>query len=146
MRMKESFLAGLVAALFVFLPASAWSQGSASEEKVVYHLDDAANGRWALMLASGHLELNPDAHIVFVAYGPGVDFLLDEAEDRRGNAYEPTVIDLAEMGVDFRVCKTTLEARDIDEDRLLDVVTTVPSGTREIVRLQTEEGFAYLKP
>jgi intracellular sulfur oxidation DsrE/DsrF family protein len=75
-----------------------------------------------------------------------VDFLLEFAEDKRGNAYEPTVNDLVEKGVDFRVCKTTLDARDIAEDRLLDVVTTVPSGTREIVRLQTQEGFAYLKP
>jgi intracellular sulfur oxidation DsrE/DsrF family protein len=146
MRMKESFLAGLVAALLVFLPASAWTQGSTSDEKVVFHLDDAANARWALMLAGGHLELNPEARIVFVAYGPGVDFLLEFAEDKRGNAYEPTVNDLVEKGVDFRVCKTTLDARDIAEDRLLDVVTTVPSGTREIVRLQTQEGFAYLKP
>jgi intracellular sulfur oxidation DsrE/DsrF family protein len=143
---RVSAVAALMAAVWVFLPAITWAEGGGADEKVVYHLDDAANARWALMLASGHLELNPEARIVFVAYGPGVDFLLEFAEDRRGNPYGPTVTDLADKGVDFRVCKTTLDAREIAEDRLIEMATTVPSGTREIVRLQTEEGFAYLKP
>lgn len=146
MSVKDSVLTGLVAAVFVFLPATAWPQASASEEKVVFHLDDTANARWALMLARAHLELNPETRIVFVAYGPGVDFLLEFAEDRHGDLYDAAVTDLVAKGVDFRVCKATLEARDIAEDRLLDVVRTVPSGTREIVRLQIQEGFAYLKP
>jgi intracellular sulfur oxidation DsrE/DsrF family protein len=146
MRAKHSVLTGMVAAVLVFLPMSACPQGSASEEKVVFHLDDSANARWALMLAKATLELDPDTRIVFVAYGPGVDFLFEFAEDRHGNPYDTAVSDLVEQGVDFRVCKATLEARGIAEDHLLDVVGTVPSGTHEIIRLQLQEGFAYLKP
>ncbi len=37
-----------------------------------------------LMLARSYMEDSPKARIVFVAYGPGIDFLLEDAEDRPG--------------------------------------------------------------
>ena len=115
-------------------------------DRVVYHLDDAANASWGMMLAGGHLDLDKDAHIVFVAYGPGIDFLLDGAEDRKGNPYNIRVESLQERGVEFRVCEQTLKFRKIDKDQLLDGVTLVPSGAYEIARLQNQEGYAYFRP
>ena len=91
-------------------------------------------------------EQNPNAKIVIVAHGPGVDFLLEDAEDKRGNPYDPAVMSLVEKGVEFRVCVATLNAREIATERLLDMAKKVPSGAYEIVRLQTREGYAYLKP
>ena len=145
--MKRRF-AALVTGLFIVLfslAVAAEGEGTAPD-KVVYHLDDAANARWALMLAGGHMEAAADARIVVVAYGPGVDFLLKGAQDFRGNAYAPAVESLMTSGVDFRVCANTLAARAITEADVLDDVRVVPSGTMEIVRLQNREGFAYLKP
>jgi uncharacterized protein len=115
-------------------------------EKVVFHIDETANAGWALMLARSYLDDRPQARVVVVAYGPGVDFLLEDAEDKRGNPYDHRVLGLAERGVDFRVCAATLDARQISKADLLETVAIVPSGISEIVRLQLEEGFAYLKP
>ena len=52
-------------------------------ERMVFHLDEAANARWALMLSNAYLDDSPKAKLVIVAHGPGIDFLLEGAEDRR---------------------------------------------------------------
>ena len=121
-------------------------QKGANWEKMVFHLDEAVNARWALMLANSYLDNSPNAKIVIVAFGPGIDFLLEGAEDRRGNPYDAAVMSLAQKGVAFRVCADTLGARKITKDRIVDDATIVPSGLSEIARLQLREGYAYLKP
>jgi len=137
----------LLAMLLIVAPAPAWSESAdAGWEKVVFQLDETRNARWAMMLARSYLERSPQAKIVFVVYGPGVDFLLLGAQDKRGNPYDTAVLKLAGQGVDFRVCEDTLEARGIDKDQLLDEAHLVPSGISEIIRLQNQEGYAYLKP
>lgn len=119
-----------------------WSATSSAESVgVVYHIDDAANGRFALHLAKDHLSINPDMQIA-----AGVDFLLKGAEDRNGRPYEPDVQSLLEKGVHFSVCSATLGFRDIEKGQVLDGVKLVPSGTYEIIRWQLEEDFVYLKP
>jgi intracellular sulfur oxidation DsrE/DsrF family protein len=127
------------------VPASA-EQSENKWDKVVFHLDETRNARWALMLARSYLEDVPTAKIVFVTYGPGVDFLLDDAKDHRDDPYDYAVLRLVEQGVDFRVCNATLTARQINKTELLEEVKVVPSGISEIARLQLKEGFAYLKP
>lgn len=98
------------------------------------------------MLANSYLDDSPNVKIVIVAFGPGIDFLLEDAEDQRGNPYDAAVMGLAQKGVDFRVCATTLSAREIKKDRIVDDANIVPSGLSEIARLQIKEGYAYLKP
>ena len=115
-------------------------------QRLVMHVDETPNARWALMLARAYLDDNPGARLVVVTYGPGVDFLLHHAEDRRGNPYDPAVSDLVEKGVSFRICGTTLSARKIAREDLLDKIEIVPSGIAEIVRLQLSQDYAYLKP
>jgi len=133
--------------LLMGLASPVWPEESAdSWEKVVFHLDETANASWALMLARSYLDDSPKAKIVFVAYGPGIDFLLEDAEDKRGNPYDPAVTSLVQRGVEFRACAATLAARNIPRDHLLDAVVVVPSGISEIARLQLKEGYAYLKP
>jgi hypothetical protein len=129
------------------LASQSWPEESGENwEKVVFHLDETANASWALMLARSYLDDSPKAKIVFVAYGPGIDFLLTDAEDKRGNPYDHRVRALVERGVEFRVCAATLGARNIAKDNLLETVSVVPSGISEIARLQLKEGYAYLKP
>lgn len=140
-------LSYLLAALLLGLlvPVSA-EQSENKWDKVVFHLDETRNARWALMLARSYLEDVPTAKIVFVTYGPGVDFLLEDAKDHRDNPYDYAILRLAEQGVDFRVCNATITARQINKTDLLEEVKVVPSGISEIARLQLKEGFAYLKP
>ena len=137
----------LLALLLIGFNTLGWSEeGAATWEKLVFHVDETANARWALLLANAYLDDSPKAKIVFVAYGPGIDFLLEDAEDRRGNPYDPAVLNLVEKGVEFRVCSGTLSARSIAKVDVLDAAVIVPSGVSEIARLQLKEGYAYLKP
>lgn len=140
--------AGMLLGMLLFgMHLPAWLEETTSGwEKVVFHVDDAANARWALLLARSYLEDSPKARIVFVSYGPGIDFLLEDAEDRHGNPFDPAVLDLIEKGIEFRVCAATLSARQIAKEDVLDVAVVVPSGISEIARLQLREGYAYLKP
>ena len=137
----------LLAALLIGLFGPACAEQSANTwDKVVFHLDETRTACWALMLARSYLDDVATAKIVFVAYGPGVDFLLEDAKDHSDDAYDYAVLRLVERGVDFRVCAATLAARKISKTDLLEEVKIVPSGISEIARLQLKEGFAYLKP
>lgn len=120
--------------------------GAAAAQRIVFHVDETRNARWALMLARSYLDDNPGARLSVVTYGPGVDFLLHDAEDRHGNPYDPAVLALIERGVGFSVCGVTLQERGIAREQVLDGVQVVRSGVAEIARLQTVEGYAYLKP
>lgn len=144
----QRLIRGCIVALLLLGSASMSlaEQKGGSWEKMVFHLDETINARWALMLANSYLDDSPSAKIVIVAFGPGIDFLLEGAEDRRGNPYDAAVMDLGQKGVAFRVCANTLSAREIDKDRIVDDATIVPSGLSEIARLQLQEGYAYLKP
>ena len=121
--------------------------GSATEDKVVYHinggLDQATNG---LRNVRNHLEVNPKAKIVVVTHAQGVDFLMRDKKDVNGNPYEVTVQDLKSQGVQFDVCLITLRNRNLNKSQFIEESTFVPSGVAEITRLQQREGYAYLRP
>jgi len=114
--------------------------------KVVYHMDDARAGRFALHIAKDQLQTNPKLKIAIVAYGAGVDFLLKGATDRDDEYYAPAVQELLGQGVQFKVCAATLRFRDIPKSQVLEGMKFVPAGTYEVIRLQAEEGYVYLKP
>lgn len=137
----------LLAALLVGLLVPVCAEQSESKwDKVVFHLDESHAARRALMLARSYLDDVPTAKIIFVTYGSGVDFLLEDAKDHRDNPYDYAVLRLVERGVDFRICNATLSTREISKSDILEGVKVVPSGISDIARLQLKEGFAYLKP
>lgn len=115
------------------------------QEKVVYHINDSANARAAMNNVNNHLNAAPDAKIVVVTHGKGIDFLLNDAKDDKGE-YAPTVAGLKAKGVDFRVCNNTLVGRKIDPATVNPDASIVPAGVAEIGRLQAKEGYVYLKP
>lgn len=140
--------------LFFFSLAAVLSLGliqintsyAASGDRVVYHVNlGNEQATDALRNINNHLAVDPKAKIVVVAHSKGVDFLLQGAEDKNGNPYAGTVAKLAAKGVEFRVCKITLERRHIDPKRLIPDAKLVPSGVVEVTKLQ-DEGYAYLKP
>ena len=116
------------------------------EEKVVYHVNDSVVARMAMNNVNNHLSANPNARIVVVTHGKGIDFLLKGAEDANGNPYEIGVQALTDKGVDFRVCNNTLKSRKLDASAVVSEATVVPSGVAEIGKLQAVEGYVYLKP
>lgn len=129
--------------LFSFIGAAS---AVAAEEKVVYHINSDANPMAALQNVRNHLNASPKAKIVVVTHGPGIDFLLDGAKDRNGNPYDVVVQELSNRKVEFRVCGNTLQTRQIDKNKVIPEAVVVPSGVAEIGRLQSQEGYVYLKP
>jgi intracellular sulfur oxidation DsrE/DsrF family protein len=136
--------AAAVLAICASFPAMA---GPGDPVKVIYHInagnEQATDG---LRNANNHLSADPKAKIVFVTHANGVHFLLDGAKDKNGNSYDALVQDLMGKGVEFRLCRFTLERQKIDPKKVIQDVKIVPSGVAEVSRLQSQEGFAYLKP
>ncbi|MHB1085017.1 MAG: DsrE family protein [Thiobacillus sp.] len=126
--------------------AEAAGPSAAAQEKVVYHVNNSDNAADALRNIKNHLGAAPDAKIVVVTHSKGIDFLLNGAADKNGNPYEPNVQALKAKGVDFRVCNNTLVSRKIDPKTVLPEASIVPSGVAEIGKLQSKEGYVYLKP
>jgi len=137
--------AAAIAALFGVLALG--PQRVLAEDKVVYHvnegLDQASN---AIRNINNHLEVNPQAKIVVVTHARGVDFLMNDAQDRNKNPFNIPVEDLKARGVTFHVCEITLRNRKLTKSQFIPEVTFVPSGVAEVTRLQQREGYAYLKP
>jgi intracellular sulfur oxidation DsrE/DsrF family protein len=134
----------LIAALWAGL---ALAQQSTAPVRAVYHfsegLDQASRG---LEYIRNHLEADPKAQIVVVTHALGVDFLMKGAKTAKGNPFKDAVEDLDLQGVKFRVCEITLRERNLKREQFLPLVEFVPSGVAEIARLQSREGYAYLKP
>ena len=84
MIIKPLLRSSIFVLLILAMVSPAWSDDTKDNwEKMVFHLDETVNARWALMLANSYLEDSPNVKIVIVAFGPGVDFLIEDAEDRR---------------------------------------------------------------
>jgi len=116
-----------------------------AQEKVVYHVNDASIARIAMRNVENHINAAPDAKIVVVTHGKGIDFLLNEAKDDKG-AFAPQVAGLKEKGVEFKVCRNTLKGRKLEDGAVIMEAQVVPSGVAEIGKLQAKEGYVYLKP
>ena len=53
---------------------------------------------------------------------------------------------LIEQGVQFDICRNTLQGVNLDPEKDLVIpMTVVPAGVAELVKLQ-QEGYAYIKP
>jgi intracellular sulfur oxidation DsrE/DsrF family protein len=143
--MRKLFLLSLIALLPLGLfPVNA--SYAAGANKVIYHVNlGNEQATDALRNIQNHLAVDPTAKIVVVTHSAGVDFLLEGAEDKNGNLYSGPVAALAAKGVEFRVCKITLERRKIDPKKVIPEAKLVPSGVVEVTKLQ-QEGYAYLKP
>lgn len=143
----------LAAPLLALALAAGWLGGryfpavpaASATERVVFHISAADNARAALRNLANHVDLAPGTRVVVVAHNDGVEFLLAGARDGKGVAYQPAVADLRRRGVEFRVCGNTLALRGIGKEKVLPEAVLVRSGIAEISRLQTREGYAYLR-
>ena len=118
----------------------------ANETKTVYHINDSTLAGVAMNNIKNQMSADPDAKIVVVAHGKGIDFLLDGAADKNGNPYNIAEEELMAKGVEFRVCNNTLISRKIDPKTVIPGAKIVPSGVAELAKLQAKEGYVYIKP
>ena len=123
------------------------SQAQAQNVKVVYHITTGVEfASAALGNVRNHLDADPTVKIVVVANGPGIEFMLNDARDSHGREFSGAVQELVNRGVEFRVCNNTLKTRKLDASAVLMEGKIVPSGVAEVARLQSKEGYAYIKP
>jgi len=136
-----------VLAMFLWAVSLAALAAPGDAIKVVYHMNEPAeHATQVIRNIRNHLNADPKAKIVVVSHASGIDFLMRDAKDKNGNPYEVGVQELMQRGVEFRVCEYTLKSRNIDKSKMIDDLKYVPSGVAEVARLQTQEGYAYLKP
>ena len=134
-------------ATLALLPALAGVARADEPIKVVYHLTEGVQqASRAMGNIRNHLNAEPGVKIVVVTNGPGIDFLLDGAANSQGAKFAGTIGELANRGVDFRVCNNTLTTRSIPKEQVVMEAKIVPSGVAEVARLQAREGFVYLRP
>lgn len=126
-------------------PAAAAPDAPAEGPKVVFQINDGANASTILRFVTNYLVSEPTAKITVVGYASGIDFMLADAKDSRGDPYEIRLQPLAERGVEFKVCNNTLKSRNLDTNVVAKQATVVPSAVNEIIRLQTREGYAYFQ-
>ena len=121
---------------------------SATESiRVVYHLNEGVQqASRAIGNIRNHLNADPKAKIIVVTHGPGIDFLLDGAENMAGQKFSPAIGELVGRGVEFKVCNNTLVSRKIPKENVIMEAKVVPSGVAEVANLQAKEKFVYLRP
>ena len=128
----------------LLLAATAFT--AAAQDKVIYHIDDAAvQALKGLRNIRNHLDTDPGAKITVVTHANGVDFLMEGAKDASGGAFAGPVAALVARGVKFEVCEITLKNRNLKKEQFLQEAEFTPSGVVRIAKLQIQ-GAAYIKP
>lgn len=120
-----------------------------AQDKVVYHFDNTeTQATKGLRNLRNHLDVAPDTQIVVVTHADGVDFMMEGAADKKNPnvAYGPLISALRARGVRFEVCEITLQNRNLKKDQFVLDAEFTPSGVVRVGRLQSREGFAYIKP
>jgi len=134
---------GLAAIAVTLSMTAAASEGT----KVIYHVNEGVQqASRAIGNIRNHLSADPKAKIVVVTHGPGIDFLLEGAENMAGAKFTGAIAELAGRGVEFRVCNNTLVSRKINKDQVIQEAKIVPSGVSEVANLQAKEKYVYLRP
>ena len=119
---------------------------AAAQDKVVYHIDDAAaQALKGLRNIRNHLDTEPTTQILVVTHANGVDFLMEGAKDANGGAFAGPVAALVARGVRFEVCEITLKNRNLKKEQFIQEANFTPSGVVRIAKLQLA-GQAYIKP
>ena len=139
----------LIATLIMGWALALSAAAQAQADKVVYHIDNAATqATKGLRNIRNHLDVAPEAQIVVVTHADGVDFLMEGAKDKNNPNvdYGSLVSALKARNVRFEVCEITLKNRNLNKGQFSMDAEFTPSGVVRVGRLQTRDGYAYIKP
>jgi len=146
---QETFMRRILQCFIALLGSLLFCSAALAQDKVVYHIDNAeVQATKGLRSIRNHLDVAPDTRIVVVTLAEGVDFLLEDAKDKKNPNidYASLVSALKARGVRFEVCEITLQNRNLKKEQFnLDAEFT-PSGVVRIGQLQTRENYGYIKP
>lgn len=119
---------------------------AADPPKAVFQINNIDDADLVLRVAGNYLVAEPAAEIHVVGYSSGIDFMLKQTGSENAKRHAEQMRRLADRGVRFKVCNNTLRARKLAADAVDGSATVVPSAVIEILRLQTQERFAYFRP
>ena len=139
----------LLQRFYLLLAGVLLSTAALAQDKVVYHIDDAASqATKGLRNIRNHLDVAPQTQIIVVTHAAGVNFLLADAKDPKNPDidYNSLVSALKARGVRFEVCEITLRNRNLKKEQFIMDADFTPSGVARIGQLQNREQFAYIKP
>jgi uncharacterized protein len=129
-----------------FLAILVGSPAAHAQDKVVYHINDAATQATAALRNIGnHLDTDASALITVVTHAQGVDFLMDGAKDKSNALFASQVAALRNRGVKFEVCEITLKNRGLRKEQFIQEADYTASGVVRLAKLQSQ-GAAYIKP
>lgn len=108
--------------------------------KAVFHIDESF--KWELVLKNimNTLASDEDIEIVVIANAEAVK------EYALGGQLVDKMAEVRSQGVGFMACNNALKAFEVDLNKMPEFVRIVPAGIVEIVKKQSEEGYAYIKP
>ncbi len=138
-----------ITALLVSVSLLAASPFALAQDKVVYHIDDAASqATKGLRNIRNHLDVAPTTQITVVTHANGVDFLMQDAKDKANASidYGSLVSALKSRGVKFEICEITLKNRNLKKEQFNLDADFTPSGVVRIAQLQSRQQHAYIKP
>ena len=142
---RKSFIqaAALALILSTSTTAAVAQTAAPSKSKVVFQISDGDAGKWNMALNNAknvQQELGADkVEIQIVAYGPGIGMLKSDATTNS------RVMEAAKSGVKMVACENTMTVQKISKADMNPVISYVPSGVVELMRLQSE-GWAYIRP
>lgn len=104
--------------------------------KVVFHVDELGKWSEATKNIKNLLDLKPDAEIVLLVNGSGIQSYELKAARYFISQYPD---------VSFHACQNAMKAFHLEKDDLPQEVEVVPAGVADLIQLQGN-GFAYIRP
>lgn len=83
--------------------------------------------------------------IVLVLHGDEIDFFARSGYATHGELMQRAHSLTLSGPIEFRMCRVAARSRGYEPDDIHGFVTMVPMADAEIVRLQQEEGYAYMR-
>ena len=104
----------------IFLTLSAFN-AQAQVDKVVYQIDNTqVQGVKALRNIRNQLDIDPTTKISVVAYGDGVEFLMEGSKDQKSDTeYAPLISALKARGVQFEACEMTMKNKKLNKNQFI---------------------------
>lgn len=131
--------------LSALLAALALTGTAQAADGVVFHVDSDQYMNQTLRQIGKQVDAMPDlpTHVILIsgALRAGVE----GATDENGGLYSAQIEQLLAAGVRIFACETTMVSTNVSPEDLAFGIETVESGVPELVRLQTEENFVYVK-
>jgi intracellular sulfur oxidation DsrE/DsrF family protein len=146
MRILKHLISPILVLTLLLAALPAWAQ-SYAPQKVVYHFNTAnlQINLAGLKNIQNHINALGRENLTVVALVHSAAWELVAKEKATPDMVE-RMNKLIEQGVVFKMCRNTLNERNLDADKDLAIaMTVVPAGVAELVKLQ-QEGYAYIKP